>query len=362
MALAGYYSSSSELESSASLLRGASFTQLSQTSGTLADSLGLVTAISSSILATLASTTAQVLEIQSAIDNFPSIVVDPLMVASSMIVSSSLQATRDSLASFESSMSLVQESSSSAFDTNVALASSLSGLLLDRSSLSNSLLDIESGIQQLSSGALPALAALASLSSRSSSLSSQLASMSSGILFVATEKEFLAAASSSARLEALSSTSSGLSNASSGTVTSALADLNLNKGLKIDLSTNGLIAVTREIANNRLAEISSAQANIQVATKATLAVQQQISRATAALSGLSALPRIQEQPLKPSAARAFSQNFAKNVSTNPNLALGAVGSFKAQAVLSLLKPPSVNTNNGINSINSINRTSTKRLY
>jgi hypothetical protein len=332
-ALAGFYTSSSDLDASASSLLAPSLAPMIAARDTLVSLLSTTSNLSSDMAGALSSGTARLSEIQSSIDNFTSLVSDPLMVASSIAVSASLDALGSALAEAQSSLSVTLESSSSLLGNTLAVASLLGALLQNRSSVSDSLVMIEDDIEQLSSNTTLPLGALASISSRFSSLGSQFASLSSGLAYVASETLALEAASSSARLEASSSSNSSIS---SDTLKSALRNFDIAQGIKVDFSTNGLIAVTREIVNNRLTQLAGAQAAIRTVNQGLQSAQQQINKAASALDTLS---RIQEQPLKLSGVTSFSQSVARNAFTSPTLALGAIGPVRVQTVLNLLASP-----------------------
>ena len=222
------------------------------------------------------------------------------------------------LAAFQMGSILAQESSIIQIQNSLSTLYASSSAMNGAATVSSSLLD-----------------QYASLSSRSSSLARQLASMSSGMLYVSSEAQRLEAALSSAMSEVSSSWSSSSSSGGESAGTSDLSDFDISNGIKIDLSTNGLIAVTREIANNRLAELAGAQERIAIAARGVQSVQQVTARVTTVLDTMS---RLREQRPTTTEITNFSQAFPRRGGITPNLDLGSMTSYRPQTLLGGIQP------------------------
>jgi hypothetical protein len=334
-ALGIYLNSSSELDVSSASLVGQSLAPLALASQALASSINYSADLSSTMNGSFLSLTSQLSEMESSISNFSSYTIDPLKAQSSQEITSSLQGVGTSLSETQSMIAVAFTSSSSLLDTAATLSSSLSGLWGVRSSYAESLSVLESEMQLVSSSVTPMQEDYASLFARSSSLALQLASMSSGMLYLSSEAQRLEAALSSAMSEVSSSWSSSSSSGGASAATSDLSDFDVRNGIKIDLSTNGLIAVTREIANNRLAELAGVQERIAIAAKGVQAVQQVTARATTVIDTMS---RLREQRPTTTDITSFSQAIQRRGGISPNVDFGTMTSYRPQTLLGVFKP------------------------
>lgn len=262
-----------------------------------------------------------------AVDGSLASFIDPLLLASSATLVSSSNNLTSSLAAIETTISSEVQISSILNASSEDISLSSSDLSNQLAPLVTSETAINNNIGSFSLSIATSITALSSFSSTSSVLARREDALTAGLASLGTEAVALAAASSAAAVEVASSSSSPSLNS----LASNLKAFDIDDGIKINLATTTLIAVTNEILENRQIQLAGAEGRLSAAAKGI-----EISANALAAQPTEISLETNRPQLSPSQATKFSEILASSILANKSEALGAIGQLDGKTVLALV--------------------------